>query len=213
MTSDEPAAHGTISVEAATVCFALISSGYDTQTIDRAIKLALRGPDPIKAWLRGWLESQGQNVDLLLSGEPTACGSEAEVRELVEPALKRGAEIASIAQIVDIYLFRKDPNPDNIVYAFYIGARLFIARERKPTKDESKRIWKIALEIAKISKIGAPHWKELEDKSPTALNDWLAGIKENARKRFRTFLSQKKAAETSAESAIRSLMSLLFSDK
>ena len=201
-----------ISVEAATLCFSLITSGQDARVIEQAMKLALRTPDPIGGWLKAWLESQGQNVHLLLSGAPPTETSQAEVRELIEPALRRGAEIVTLAQIADIYLFDRDLTPDNIVYAFYIGTRFAITRERRPTKKESQLIWDITLRIARASKIGAPRWTELESQSPTALKDWLYILKENARKRYETFLAQKKRAEESANNALSLILSDLFGD-
>lgn len=203
--------HGkNVSFESAIFLFGLLNTSSDTAVIERAFKLALRDPGPVRDGLKAWLESQGVDVDALMSGESTTPTSKPEVMELAEPALKKGAEMATLAQIVDIYLFGKARTPENIVYAFYIGIRFAVARERKPTKVESKWIWEIALWIAKTSKIGALHWKELESRGPFDLKDWIADRKADARKKYETFLRQKKRAEATAEKAFQSLMSDLF---
>lgn len=71
-------------------------------------------------------------------------------------------------------------------------------------------IWSVTLQIVHESNIGARHWEELERKGEVALKDWLDVVKENARKRFKTFLSQKKTMEESADKAFQSLFSFLF---
>ena len=85
-----------------------------------------------------------------------------------------------------------------------------LVRERKPTKAESKRIWEIALWIAQNSRIGTPHWKELEDKGQLHLNDWLRTMKENARKRFETFLKHKERADLASNESLNSLLNAVF---
>jgi len=118
--------------------------------------------------------------------------------------------MSTLAQIADIYLFGKDPIPENVVYSFYIVTRYVLVRERKPTREESKRIWEIALWLAQNSKIGAPHWKELEDRGEVHLNDWLNIMKENARKRFETFLKHKERAELASNESLNSLLEAVF---
>jgi hypothetical protein len=185
----------------------MLNIGSNPALIERVIKLALRGPDFIKENLKAWIESFGHNVDQLMKSEPSTPASKAEVMELVEPILKSAAELASYAQIADIYLFGKKLTPENIVYAFYIGSRLSISREREPTNDERNRIWERTLKLARSSKIGAEHWKELKSRGPYGESDWLAPIKEKARKKFETFLNQKKRVEVMAERSFKSLIS------
>lgn len=202
-----------ISFESAIFIFGLLSAGSDRATIERAFKLALRGPDLLSDFLRAWAVSQGEDVDRLMSGEPTTPATRAEVKELVEPFLKKGAEMVAFAQIADIYLFDKERTPENIVYAFYTGTRFVIAREREPTNEEAKRIWEITLWIAKNSKIGKTHWEELERQGPAYLKGWIDRRKEDARKKYVTFLSQKKRAEATAEEAFDSLITDMFGDQ
>lgn len=220
---DEPKNEGTdkprqlrngkpISFESAIFIFALLNASADTTIIERALKLALRGPDLVRDALNTWLPAHGVNVDALMAEEPATKASKAEVMEFVEPFLKRASEMAVFAQIADIYLFGKERTPENIVYAFYIGTRFVITREREPTSDEKKRIWEIALFLAQTSNIGAPYWADLESKGPVYLKDWIDERKEDARKKYETFLRQKKKAEGTAEKAFKSLMSVMFGE-
>lgn len=199
-----------ISFESAIFIFGLLNAGADQTAIERGIKLALRSSDLIGSALKAWLASRGVNVDELMAGEPTNPTSKAEVIEFVGPFLERGAEMATLAQIADIYLFGKERTPENIVYAFYIGTRFVRTREREPTAEEAKDIWDVALWVARNSNIGARQWKELESKGPIYLKDWIDERKEDARKRYETFLNQKKRAEATAEKALNSLMVDMF---
>lgn len=133
-----------------------------------------------------------------------------EVREFAEPFLTKGSEMAIIAQIADIFLFDKERTPENIVYTFYTGIRYAFARERTPTKEESGRIWEIALMLARTSKLGEPRWKELEEQGPHRLEEWISERKEDARKRYKTFLGQKRQVEATAQKAFETIMSDIF---
>ena len=199
-----------ISFESAIFIFGLLNAGADKSAIERALKLGLRSPDLIRDALMAFLLSQGANVDDLMAGEPTTPTAKSEVVEFVEPFLKRGAEMAAFAQIADIYLFGKDRTPENIVYAFYIGTRFVRTKDREPTKEEAKDIWETTLWISQNSKIGEIQWKELESKGPVYLKDWIDERKVDARKRYETFLIQKKRAEAIAEEALKKLMSDMF---
>lgn len=199
-----------ISIDSTILLFSLLTAGLDQSAIDHALKLALRGPAFIRDGVRTLLESQGVKVSAPMQGQPNTPTSELEVKEFIKPFLKKGAEMSTLAQIADIYLFEKERTPENVVYAFYIVTRYVLVRERKPTKAESKRIWEIALWIAQNSKIGAPHWKELEDLGQVHLNDWLSTLKENARKRFETFSKHKKRAELASKESLNSLLEAVF---
>jgi hypothetical protein len=201
-----------LSFEAAIFTFAMLKWAANPPAIGHGIMLALRDAD-LKEELRPWLASHVENIDSLMEGEPTTPPSKAEVRAFVEPFLRAGAETAVYAQIADLYLLRKERTPENLVYAFYNGARFFIAGEREPTDEEKKRIWEIALRLARTSKLGAPLWKELEDKGPVYLKDWIDERKEVARKRYETFLSQMKRATATADEAFKFLMSDMFGDE
>lgn len=200
-----------LSFEAAIFTFALLKWAANPAAVEYGVKLALRDTD-LRDSLRSWLPSQAENIRNLMDEEPTAQPSKEEVKAVVEPFLRMGAETAIYAQIADLYLFRKERTPENLVYAFYNGARLFIAGEREPNDEEKKRIWEIALRLARTSKLGAPLWKELEDKGPVYLKDWIDERKEVARKRYETFLSQMKRATATADEAFKFLMSDIFGD-
>lgn len=202
-----------VSVESVIFLFGLLNAGTDKAVIERALKSGLRGPDLIKDWLRFWLETQGVDIGAFMSGEPTDPAARAEVKELVTPALKKAAEMAAFAQMADIYLFGKEPTPKRLLYAFYIGTRFTLVRERAPTKRESKLIWEIALWITQNSKIGAPHWRKLESQGEVYLKDWIQKRKDDARKKYETFLNQKRRAVASAEESLTSLMSGMFGDE
>lgn len=195
-----------ISFESAILLFGLLNAASDKAVIERAFKLALRSHHPLSDMLRVWAASQGEDVDRLMSGEPMTPATHAEVKEFVEPFLKNGAEAVTWAQIADAYLFDKERTPENIVYAFYNGTRFALVREREPTKDESKRIWEITLWIAQTSKIGAPYWEELKRQGPFDLKDWIDERKEDARKKYETFLRKKRSAEETAKHALMSLL-------
>lgn len=201
---------GSISVDSTILFFGLLHACSDPTAIDRGLKLVLRGPEFLRDGLKALLETQGVNVSALMQNEPNVPVSQLEVKEFLEPFLKKGAEMSTLAQIADRYLFEKDPTAENVVYAFYIGARYMLVRERKPTKAESKRIWEIALWIAQNSRIGAPHWKELEGKGQLQLDDWLGTMKENARKRFETFLKHKERAHLASNKSLNSLLETVF---
>lgn len=199
-----------ISVEAAAMVFAIFDAMSKSEMPQRVAKLLLRGPDLIKNNVRAILESHGENVDQLMVGEPTTPISASEVREFVDPFLKKGLESTNFTRMVDIYLFRNEPTPESILFTFYILIRLAIARERKPKKLEAKLIWNIAETITRNSKIGAPKWEELESRGGDALKDWLRPIKESARKKYETFLIRKKRHEASAERIFTTITSMLF---
>jgi hypothetical protein len=201
-----------LSFEAAIFTFAILKWAASPAAIEYGVKLALRDTD-LSDSLRSWLPSQAEDIDNLMDGEPTAQLSKEEVKAFVEPFLRMGAETAVFAQITDLYLFSKERTPENLVYAFYNGARLFIARDREPTDEETKRIWEIALRLARTSKLGGPLWKELEDKGPVYLKDWIDARKEVARKRYETFLNRVKRASATAEEALKVLMSDIFGDE
>jgi hypothetical protein len=199
-----------ISVEAAAMAFAFLSVVTNNASLEQAVKLALRAPEPMRTWARQFVEAGGGNVDLI-SGNATPA-TKAEVMGLAAPSLKNGIGMVSVAQLFDIYLLGRDRTPENVVYTFYIMFRFWVAGERRPSKEQINRIWALVLEVASTSNIGASHWKELESKGPYALNDWLDEVKANSRKKFKTFLSQKKRLEATADKTFRSLMGFLFDD-
>jgi hypothetical protein len=199
------------SAEAAALAIAILNLGADKSLIEGLLKLALRAPNElIRNWLRSFLEQQRVSVDSLLSGEPTTPASKAELIQLATPALKAATDCISVAQLIDLYLIKKSQSPDDLVFAFYIGVRLYIANERVPSKDESKRIWEIVLLLTHQSKIGARHLQELERRGQIYVEDWLEGVKDKARKKFQTFLNQKRQIEKNADRSFHWLLAFLF---
>ncbi|HEX3557630.1 MAG TPA: hypothetical protein VHU19_00390 [Pyrinomonadaceae bacterium] len=190
--------------------FALLNAALDQTTILRGVALALRGPAMIRNSIFNLAVSQGFDLRQLLGPEDSA--TRAEVKELAEPLLKKGAEFATFAQMADTYVFSGVRTPESIVYTFYIGIRYAVARERMPTKEESGQIWETALRIARASKIGEPHWQELEARGPQYLEDWINERKEDARKKYQTFLSQKRRAEATAQEGFEALMAEIFGE-
>jgi hypothetical protein len=199
-----------VSIDSTILLFGLLNVCLDPLAIDHGLKLLLRGPEFMRDGIKALLETQGIDVTAIIQNGPNTPASQSDIKQFVEVFLKKGAEMSTLAQITDVYLFEKDSTPENVVYAFYIATRYIIVRERKPTKAESKRIWEIALWIAQNSKIGAPHWKKLEDRGQVHLNDWLVTMKENARKRFETFLKHKKRAELASKESLNSLLEAVF---
>jgi hypothetical protein len=201
-----------ISMESASMVFAMLTLTSNGEMLEHAVKLMLRGPDLLKGGLSTLMASQGQDVSQLMTEEPDTPASEAEVRAFVEPILQRSVEAATLARMVDIYLFSKEVSPENVLFAFYIMIRFVVAQEKEPTTLESKIIWVAAMELTRSSKIGAPHWAELENRGPRALEEWLEPIKASARKKYKTFLIRKKKLDASAGSIYNSLMSMMFKD-
>ena len=198
-----------ISFEATILMLAYLSAISDKRVIEPALRLALRGPDLLRNFLLNIAASNGIDFRPLMD-ENAAPTTLAEVREFAKPFLKTGSEMAIIAQMADIFLFGKERTPENIVYTFYTGIRYAFVGERTPTKAQSGRIWEIALMIARTSKLGDPRWKELEEKGPHHLEEWINQRKEDARKRYKTFLGQKRQAEATAQKAFDSIMSQIF---
>lgn len=204
----EPRPSKNISFESAVFLFSILSAGLDQTALPRGLGLALRGPALIRDALFNLAASHGVDLRPMLGPEDSVTSS--EVREFAEPFLKNGAEFTTAAQIADLYLFRKERTPENIVYAFYTFFRFMVARDRTPTKEESAKIWEAALAVARSSKIGGPFWKELEAQGPHRLEDWIEERKEDARKKYKTFLEQKRRAELTSEKAFKSVMTDLF---
>jgi len=78
-----------ISVDSTILFFGLLHACSDPTAIDRGLKLVLRGPEFLSEGLKALLETQGVNVSALMQDEPNAPVSQLEVREFVEPFLKR----------------------------------------------------------------------------------------------------------------------------
>lgn len=199
-----------ISIETASLAFAILLAGNNKDLLGRLFKLALRGPDIIQFAATLLLGYYGVNTELLMQGEPDTPATKDELVEVVRPVLKEGTRLVSFAQVFDLYLLRSQPTPESIVYVFYIIARYFVAKEQEPTKEQSQQIWAIAITIVRASNIGAKHLEELENKGEIYLKDWLDKVKENARKKFKTFLNQKQRMEKTADRTFESLYSFLF---
>ncbi len=207
-----PTKRRTISVEGAALAFAMFSLANNQQESDRAAKLALRGPDPLKQVTRILLQMLGRDVDQMLIGEPDAPVTKAEVKEFVAIMFRKGAAMAGLTQLLSIYMLDESSTPEEIIYVAYIFLRLVSVGEREPSNEERKWIWDAALEFARHSNIAGRRWKELEEQGQVYLDDWLEETKEKARKKFQTFLSRKQRIAATAEEAFKNLMSTLFDD-
>lgn len=199
-----------IVIDAASLAFALLLLGNNKGQLERLTKLALRGPDFIKELITPFIEQHGEKVDLIMQGEPATPASKEEIIEAIKPVLKEGTRIASFVQLIDLYILHSHPTPESIIYIFYIVTRYYFAREQEPTKDQSKLIWATTLHFAQKAIIVDRHWKALEKKGAVYLEDWLDEVKETARKKFKTFLSQKRRAEKTSDKAFKRLYSFIF---
>jgi hypothetical protein len=199
------------SAEAAALAIAMLVVSSDRALLERLIKLVLRAPNELIKNLAGFfIEQQGGSVAALLSGEPTTPASKAELLEIAKPVLKTATAFMSAAQLFDLYLIGNSQIPEDLVFAFYIIARMLVAKERKPSKVESMLIWDIALSLTRSSKIGSSYWQELERKGKVYLDSWLQEVKEKARKKFQTFVNQKKQIEKTADRSFNWLLAFLF---
>lgn len=192
--------------------FAIFSLANDQEEGDRAAKLALRGPDPIRQATRAILEMQGRDVDQMLVGEPDTPVTRAEVKEFATATFRKGAGMTGLTQLLSIYILDESSTPEEIIYVGYIFLRFVVVGEREPSSEESKWIWDAALKFARYSNIAGRRWKELEEQGQIHLDDWLDETKEKARKKFQTFLSRKKRIEATVEETFKNLMSLLFTE-
>jgi hypothetical protein len=208
-----PTKRRTISLEGAALAFAMFSLAYDQQESERAAKLALRGPEPLRQMARAFLEMRGKDVDQMLSEEPDAAATKVEAKELAASLFKKGSALAAGTQLLSTYLLDESSTPEGIISISYIFLRLVHVGEREPSAEESKQIWDAALEIARHSNIAGRRWKEEQEKGQVHLDGWLEDAKEKARKKFQTFLSRKQRVEAAAEETFKNLMSILFGEE
>lgn len=205
-----PTKRRTISLEGAALAFAMFSLVYDQQESERAAKLALRGPEPLKQMARAFLAMRGQDVDQMLSEEPDTSVTKAEAKEFAASMFRKGAALAGFTQLLSVYMLDESSTPEEIISVSYIFLRVSLVGEREPSAEESKRIWDAALEIARHSNIAGRRWKEKQEEGQVHLDEWLEDAKEKARKKFQTFLSRKQRVEADAEETFKNLMSILF---
>ena len=199
-----------ISLDTASLAFAILIAGSSNEQLERIARLALRGPDLIKFVMAALLTHLGANADVLMQGQPTTPASKEELIELTKPILQEGARLASFAQLFDLYLLNRQPTAESVVYVFYMIIRYIVSQEQEPSKEQSKIIWEFTLYIARASKIGEKHWRDLESRGQPYLEDWLDEVKESARKKFKTFRNQKKRMEGNADKTFKSLFNFLF---
>lgn len=206
-----PTKSRSISLEGAALAFATFSIWKDQEAGERAAKIALRGPEPLRQAVRTVLKMQGKDVAQLMSAEPDTPPTRAEIKEFAEANLKKGAALAGLTQLMSIYLLDESSTPEEVIIFLYILLRLAVAGEREPSGDEGRRIWAATLEFARYARIVAPRWKEYEEQGRVHLEGWLDETKEKASSKFKTFLRRKKRIEANADKAFRNLMSTLFS--
>lgn len=198
-----------LSLESASLALAILLLSNDKNRQGQLIALALRQPDIIRDLVQPLLSAVG-NFQLPMPTDNVIPSTKEELITIVEPILKEGTKLASFARLFDLYLLRNPPTPDSIVYTLYTVIRFVIAQENKPTPAQHKLIWSTTLLMTKKSAIGGKQWQELEASGEVYLDDWLAKVKENARKRFRTFVNQKQKMERRSDDAFKRLFVLFF---
>lgn len=199
-----------ISLEAATLAASMILASANRDVIERLIVMGLRGSnDLLRSLIEMLLQSQGEDVAAWRLREPIVEPSKAEVMNILKPQLHSAAQIICGMQV--LYSYLEQPSVDDVVFYFYTVVRVLkVGETRQPTAAESKQIWEATLEIVRSSRLGAHHWREMEEKGSEHLVDWLDYVKENARRRFKTFMRQKGRTEATASRTLQSLLRVLF---
>jgi hypothetical protein len=205
---ERPTKRGTIPVEGAALALGLFSLATDQQEADRAAKLALRGPEPLKQAVLALLEKDGRDTAQLMTGEPDTPPTLAEIKEFLEPNLRKGATLAGLTQLMSTYLLDESSTPEEVIILIYIIARLVVSQTREPSGDEGRRIWSETLKYARHARLVAPRWEEYEKEGHRRLEDWLDVVKEKASGKFKTFIRRTKQIEANADRAFKNLMSL-----
>ena len=198
-----------LSIESASLALAILLLANDKVRLTQLTDLAQRRPDILREVVKPLMGSFSA-FEVPVFDENVILATKEELIEIVRPVLEDGTRLASFARIFDLYMLRNPVSPDGIVYVLYIIVRFCIARDSKPTAEQNKLIWSTVLSLTERSKIGGSHWRELEEAGEVYLNDWIRNVKENARKRFKTFISQKTRMEANADHAFRELFSLFF---
>jgi hypothetical protein len=129
-----------------------------------------------------------------------------EVKAFLGPVLASAATLMSLGHMIDEYLW--DLGAEGVAYLFYAGARYFMVGERTPNHAERHEIWSQTWTLTKASNIGSKHWAELERKGGNGLESWKAEVQESARKKYKTFLRQKKKVDASSTRVLETLMSI-----
>ena len=207
-----PTKRRTISLEGAALAFSMLLLGCDEQDRERAMKLALRGPEPLNHLVRAFLQTQGKDLTQLTAGEPDTPHTRAEIKEFLEPKLRTGATLAGLTQLMSVYLLDESSTPEEVIILIYIIARLVVFGTREPSGEEGRRIWAETLKYAREARLVAPRWEEYEKEGHHRLEDWLDGVKEKASSKFKTFIRRTKQIEANADRAFRNVMSLFGED-
>lgn len=181
--------------------FALVTSNPPLLT--HAVYLALRGPEDVKKIVEPFAQAFGFNIQ---SPELQTPVTKEEVKAFLAPVLTSAATLASLGHILDEYLW--DLTPEGVAHLFYAGARYFKVGDRTPNHAERHEIWNQTWKLTKASHIGRKHWAYLETKGGNALKDWKMEVQESARKKYKTFLRQKKKVDASSVRALETLMSM-----
>jgi hypothetical protein len=182
-----------------TVALITTSPPYLTQ----AVFLALRGPEDIKRLMEPFAKPFGFNFQ---SPEFQTPATEEEVKAFLGPVLASAATLMSLGHMIDEYLW--DLTAEGVAYLFYAGTRYLKVGDRTPTHAERHEIWSQTWTLTKASHIGSKHWSELEQKGGNALEVWKTEVQESARKKYKTFLRQKKKVDASSAKALETLMSV-----
>jgi hypothetical protein len=184
-----------ISVEAAALLCAFVALKSNPNATAYGFNLALRGSVDMREFL-GFSGSR----------DTFPPASKEQVKEFLTPFLKSAVEVASWGRMLDSYIW--DPTPDDVVFASYAITRWCVAREREPSASEKKLIWEWTVRLAKGSYVAGKYWSELEKENIQKLDAWVAYLKEAARKRYETFLRQKRSIDATAAEAFDTLISI-----
>jgi hypothetical protein len=198
-----PTTGSAISVEAASMLCTVALVTSNPPLLTHAFYLALRGPEDVKKIVEPFAQAFGFDIQ---SPELQTPVTKEEVKAFLAPVLASAATLASLGHMFDEYLW--DLTPDGVAYLFYSGIRFFKFGNRTPNHSERREIWRRTWTLIKASHIGRKHWADLETKGGNALKDWQMGVQESARKKYKTFLRQKKKVDASSASALETLMSM-----
>ena len=198
-----PMTGSAISVEAASLLCTLAFVTSSPPMVTHAISLALRGPEDIKKLVEPFARQFGFNFQ---SPQFQTSATKEEVKAFLGPVLASAATLMSLGHMIDEYLW--DLTADGIAHLFYAGVRYFKVGDRTPNHAERHEIWSQTWTLTKASHIGSKRWAELEQKGGNALEDWRTEVQESARKKYKTFVRQKKKVDASSAKALGTLMSM-----
>lgn len=198
-----PMTGSAISLEAASLLCSVAFITSSPPALRHAVYLALRGSKDIKKLAGPFAQPFGFDLQ---SPEFQTPATKEEVKAFLGPVLVSAATLMSLGHMIDAYLW--DLTAEGVAYLFYAGARYLKVGDRTPNHAERHEIWTQTWTLTKASHIGSKHWAELERKGGNALENWKTEVQESARKKYKTFLRQKKKVDATSAKALETLMSI-----